>query len=204
MAGYHPYDPAKLMHNMWETFQHLITAEAKEALAVAEGPLRVLGESRGVIFPLEVNAAIESSEILGAVVELPEVPPEFDLRRWNMQSTMDLSHEVVQQLHADRIAAVAQAEHERNVAAADKAEQLRRDKLRFDECVSSSVHEEASYKTTYMCKCGGKWSNGIAGFKGHEQSKTHNTMFPIASWPSFYASHPAVIAAAAAAAVAQQ
>jgi hypothetical protein len=111
VAGYHPYDPAKMMHNMWETFQHLSAAEAKDALDIAEGPLRVVGESRGVIFPLEVNAAIASSDILGAVVELPEVPPDYQMRRWNMQSTMDLSHAEVQQLHADRIVAAAQAEH---------------------------------------------------------------------------------------------
>jgi hypothetical protein len=144
-----------MMHNMWETFKHLSAAEAKEALDVAEGPLRVLGESRGVIFPQEVNAAIAKSKILGAVVELPEIPPEFEMRRWNMQSTMDLSHEVVQQLHADRIAAAAQAEQERDVAAADKAEELRKDKLRFDECLASSVHDDATYKIAYMCKCGG-------------------------------------------------
>lgn len=204
VAGYHPYDPAKMMHNMWETFQHLSAAEATEALAVAEGPLRVLGESRGVIYPLEVNAAILSSEILGDVVELPEVPPDFDLRRWNMQSTMDLSHAQVQQLHADHITAAAQAEHERAIAAADKAEEQRRDKLRFDECLASSVYDDATVKTTYRCKCGGKWGNGVTGFKSHEKSQTHTTMFPIATWPAFYASRPALIVAAAAAAVAPQ
>lgn len=117
---------------------------------------------------------------------------------------MDLSHAEVQQLHADRIAAAAQAEHVRVVAAADKAEEQRRDKLRFDECLASSVYDDATVKTTYNCKCGGRWSNGLTGFKSHESSKKYTTIFLIATWPAFYASHPAPIVEAVAAAVAPQ
>jgi hypothetical protein len=193
VAGYHPYNPAKIMHNMWATFEHLSQAEAEAALEVAEGPLRDLAERRGLVYPIEVNAAITQSEILSAVIDLPEVSPDFDMRRWNMQSTMDLSHAEVQQLHADRIAAAAQAEQERVLVATDKAECARRDKLRFDECVSSSATDERTYKTTWRCKCGGKWSNAITGFKAHETSKSHTDMFPTAGWHGFYAANPAVI-----------
>ena len=93
LAGYHPYNPAKMMHNMWATFPKLTDAEAKEAVRIAEGPLRDIGEQRGVIWAKQVLAAIEASPILDPVVQLPEIPDDFEMRRWNMQSTMDLSHE---------------------------------------------------------------------------------------------------------------
>ena len=35
VAGYDPYDPAKMMHNMWSTFKELSEAEAMEALRIA-------------------------------------------------------------------------------------------------------------------------------------------------------------------------
>jgi hypothetical protein len=153
--------------------------------------LRVISEQRGVIWPKEVMAAIAADPTLGPVIDLPDVPDDWEMRRWNMQSTMDLSHEQVQALHDARIAAAVQAEQEKRVAAADKAEVARRDKLRFDECCVSRVTNDQTYKTTYICKCGGKWSNDISGFKSHETSGKHEKHFPPASWDGFYAVNPA-------------
>ena len=196
VAGYDPYDPAKMMHNMWTTFKSLSEAEAKAALAIAEGPLRAIGEQRGVIWPKEVLAKIAEDPTLGPVIELPDIPADWEMRRWNMQATMDLSHEQVQALHDARIAAADNVERERVIAASDKAELARRDKLRYDECCMSRVQNEQTYKTTCSCKCGGKWSNDITGFKSHETSGKHEKMFPLASWASFYAAHPAAAAEA--------
>ena len=191
VAGYHPYDPAKMMHNMWTTFQKLTEAEAREALRIAEGPLREIGEQRGVIWPKEILRCIQESPILDPVVQLPDIPDDFEMRRWNMQSTMDLSHNQVQALHDERIAAAALAQRAQAIANDETNEVQRRTMLRYRECEESHVVDEATQKRTHLCKCGGKWTNGVTGFKGHEDAKKHQKKFPPEAWEALYAAHPA-------------
>ena len=191
LAGYDPYDPAKMMHNMWSTFKHLSEAEAREALQIAEGPVRQIGERRGIIWAEEIMAAIQESDLLGPVVELPEIPEHSELKRWNMQSTMDLSHDEVQRLHDARIAAAATAQRVQAAADADEVESKRRLTLRFTECEQSRDVEAVTGKVTHKCKCGGKWSNGILGFTSHEDGKKHKQQFPLASWEALYSANRA-------------
>jgi hypothetical protein len=191
VAGYDPYDPAKMMHNMWTTFGSLTEAEGKAALAIAEGPLRAIGEQRGVIWPKEVLAAIEADPTLGPVIQLPDIPEDFELRRWNMQSTMDLSHDEVQALHDARIAAAAVEQQEQAVADADAEEIRRKATLRFQECELSHVVDATTHKITHKCKCGGKWTNGMTGFKNHEDGKNHKQHFPPDGWEALYSAPPA-------------
>ena len=186
VAGYDPYDPAKMMYNMWSTFRELSEAEAREALRIAEGPLRQISERRGVIWAEEVVSAIQESVVLGPVIELPEIPEHSELKRWNMQSTMDLSHNEVQELHDARIAAAESAQRAQAAADADADEFKRRLLLRFAECEQSRDVEAVTGKITVKCKCGGKWSNGLAGFKGHEDGGKHKQMFPVDSWEGAY------------------
>jgi len=186
VAGYDPYDPAKMMHNMWSTFKELSEAEAREALQIAEGPLRQIADRRGVIWEEEVVCAIQESEVLGPVIELPQIPEHSEMKRWNMQSTMDLSHNEVQQLHDARIAAAESAQRAQAAADADADESKRRLLLRFAECEQSRDVEAVTGKITYKCKCGGKWSNGITGFKGHEDGGKHKQHFPPDSWEGLY------------------
>jgi hypothetical protein len=186
LAGYDPYDPAKMMHNMWSTFKHLSEAEGREALRIAEGPLRQIGERRGVIWAEEIMAAIEESEVLGPVIELPQIPEHSELKRWNMQSTMDLSNDEVQKLHDARLAAAAAAQRVQAAANADEEEKKRRLTLRFTECEQSRDVEAVTGKVTHKCKCGGKWSNGMVGFKNHEDGGKHKQQFPVASWDALY------------------
>ncbi len=58
--------------------------------------------------------------------------------------------------------------------------------LRFAECEQSRDVEAVTGKITYKCKCGGKWSNGITGFKGHEDCGKHKQHFPPDSWEGLY------------------
>jgi hypothetical protein len=186
LAGYDPYDPAKMMHNMWSTFKELSEAEAREALRIAEGPLREISEQRGLIWAEEVVSAIQESDVLGPVIELPQIPEHSELKRWNMQSTMDLSHDEVQQLHDARIAAAENAQRVQAAADADAEESKRRLFLRFAECEQSRDVEAVTGKITIKCKCGGKWSNGISGFKNHEDGARHKLQFPHDSWEGLY------------------
>jgi hypothetical protein len=186
VAGYDPSDPAKMMYNMWSTFKELSEAEAREALRTAEGPLRQISERRGVIWAEEVVSAIQESVVLGPVLELPLIPEHSELKRWNVQSTMDLSHNEVQELHDARIAAAESAQRAQAAANADADESERRLFLRFAECEQSRDVEAVTGKITFKCKCGGKWSNGIAGFKGHEDGGRHKQLFPVDSWEGLY------------------
>jgi hypothetical protein len=46
--------------------------------------------------------------------------------------------------------------------------------------------EAVTGKITIKCKCGGKWSNGISGFKTHEDGGKHKEHFPPDSWEGLY------------------
>jgi hypothetical protein len=174
---------------MWSTFKHLSETEAREALRIAEGPVRQIGERRGIIWAEEIMAAIQESDVLGPVIELPQIPEHSELKRWNMQSTMDLSHDEVQRLHDARIAAAAAAQRVQAAADADEMESKRRLTLRFTECEQSRDIEAVTGKVTHKCKCGGKWSNGILGFTSHEDGKKHKQQFPLASWEALYSAN---------------
>ena len=72
----------------------------------------------------------------------------------------------------------------------EAAEIKRRDNLRYDHCFSSEcITDKRTLQHT--CKCGGKFSNGLTGFKAHEKSQVHQGRFPLADWDAFYDAHPA-------------
>ena len=68
-----------------------------------------------------------------------------------------------------------------------KAEIKRRENVRFDHCMESQ-HSNEKRTISHVCKCGGKWSNGMTGFKSHETtSQTHLHHFPPDTyWTALY------------------
>jgi hypothetical protein len=199
-TGYQPFSPAIMLTNMWDQFEDLSTAEANEVIRIAETEIRAITVQKGEALPSEIQEALERSEVLAQTIEFPEVRENFDALQWNRHLSMDLSH-------ADVIRNVMQREQAELVAAAamrevqlEAAEIKRRANLRYDHCFSSEcITDKRTLQHT--CKCGGKFSNGLTGFKAHENSAVHQGRFPAADWDAFYARHPATqnVAAPAAA-----
>ena len=101
-------------------------------------------------------------------------------------SAVDLSHSYISQEVRHRAERAAQAAIARREEELTKAEIQRRDVLRFNHCSESSKVLQ-NKNIEHRCKCGGKWSNGLPGFKAHEKNnKTHALHFPDTHWQRFY------------------
>jgi hypothetical protein len=190
-SGYAPFNPNVIMNNCWVDFKHLSKVEAVEFVRIAETSVRAITERNGIVFPQECMDALQASEMLNETIKFPEVRENFEDLAWNRQLTIDLSHAHVASLVAGRAAAAAAAEEVRVEQAATQAEQARRDNLRYDHCHDGQAWNEAKRIMTHKCKCGGKFSNGMSGFKAHEKSSNaHKERYTLEYWNRFYANNP--------------
>jgi hypothetical protein len=207
-SGYHPFKPDVMFKNMWDGFADLSTVEAQEVIRISETSVRELTNLHGIVYPGQCQEALEASELLNETIDFPEVRQNFEDLAWNRQLSIDLSHSHVARLVEERSQSVAIATQVRIEEEVAKAEQTRRDNLRYDHCVSGETMNAVKRTIQHSCKCGGKFSNGLSGFKAHEKSQTHQDHFPSADWDTFYAANPppqraAVLPAPAPAPVAQ-
>ena len=63
--------------------------------------------------------------------------------------------------------------------------------FRFTECQASRTFDETKQKDVFKCKCGGKWTNGLDGFKGHEKTVQHEKKYKPDMWEQLYPAAPA-------------
>jgi hypothetical protein len=167
--------------------------EADEVINISQTSIRAITEQRGIVYPKECMDALQASVILNETIEFPEIRENFEDLAWGRQLTVDLSHSYISQEVRHRAERAAQAANARREADITKAEILKRDTLRFNHCSESHKVLE-NQNTEHRCKCGGKWSNGLPGFKGHEKNnKTHALKFPDEYWQRHYDSEPAVV-----------
>jgi hypothetical protein len=185
-SGYAPFDPSIMMNNMWNQFKLLSKVEADEVINISQTSIRTITEQRGIVYPRECMDLLQASEILNETIEFPEIRENFEDLAWGRQLTVDLSHSYISQEVRHRAERAAQAANARREADITKAETLRRDTLRFNHC-SESRKVLQNQNTEHRCKCGGKWSNGLPGFKAHERTnKTHALKFPDEHWQRHY------------------
>ncbi len=185
-SGYAPFDPSIMMNNMWNQFKTLSKVEADEVINISETSIRTITEQRGIVYPKECMDHLQASVILNETIEFPEVRENFEDLAWGRQLTVDLSHSYISQAVRHRAERAAQAATARREADISKAEIQRRDNLRFKHC-SQSHRVLENQNIEHRCKCGGKWSNGLPGFKAHEKSsKTHAIHFPDTFWQRYY------------------
>jgi hypothetical protein len=188
-SGYHPFKPDVMFKNMWDGFADLSTVEAQEVIRISETSVRELTNLNGIVYPLQCQEALEASELLNETIDFPEVRQNFEDLAWNRQLSIDLSHSHVARLVEERSQSVAIAAQVRMEEEVAKAEQTRRDNLRYDHCVSGETMNAEKRTIQHSCKCGGKFFNGLSGFKSHEKSQTHQGHFPPADWDTFYAAN---------------
>jgi hypothetical protein len=185
-SGYAPFDPSIMMNNMWNQFKLLSKVEADEVINISQTSIRAITEQRGIVYPKECMDALQASVILNETIEFPEIREKFEDLAWGRQLTVDLSHSYISQEVRHRAERAAQAAIARREAALSKAEILKRDTLRFNHCSESHKLLE-NQNTEHRCKCGGKWSNGLPGFKAHEKNnRTHALKFPDEYWQRHY------------------
>jgi hypothetical protein len=196
-SGYAPFDPSIMMNNMWNQFKLLSKVEADEVINISQTSIRTITEQRGIVYPRECMDHLQASEILNETIEFPEIRENFEDLAWGRQLTVDLSHSYISQVVRHRAERAAQAAIDRREEDLTKAENQRRDVLRFNHC-SESQRILQNQNTEHRCKCGGKWSNGLPGFKAHEKNnKTHVLHFPDTHWLRYYDVHVGAIPAAA-------
>ncbi len=192
-SGNAPFDPSIMMNNMWNQFKTLSTVEADEIINISQTSIRTITEQRRIVYPKECMDHLQASEILNETIEFPEVRENFEDLAWGRQLTVVLSHNYISQAVRHRAERAAQAAIVRREEDISKAEIERRDKLRFNHC-SQSRRVLENQNTEHMC--GGKWSNGLLGFKAHEKSnQTHALHFPDTFWQRYYEAPPVAIPA---------
>ena len=198
-SGYAPFNPGVMMNNMWNEFQELSKVEAEEVIRISETSIRAITLVRGIAYPQECMDALRASAILNETIEFPEIRENFEDLAWGRQLSVDLSHSYVSQANQQRAEMASQAAIARRDAEVSKAEMQTRDLLRMNHCTASQRITETQ-NTEHKCKCGGKWSNGLQGFKAHEKNnKTHLQHFPDAYWQPHYDAQIVAIPAANAA-----
>ena len=191
-SGYAPFNPSIIMDNCWVDFKTLSASEAHEFIRISETSVRAITERNGIVYPQECMDALQASALLNQTIQFPEVRENFQDLAWNRQLTIDLSHSHFSSLVAGRAQAVADAAQARVELAVTQQELARRDNLRYDHCCAGEVYDEVKRTMKHNCKCGGKFSNGIAGFKAHEKNaKKHLELFPAEDWEAFYARNAA-------------
>ena len=190
-SGYHPFSPSIMMNNMWDGFADLSTSEAEEVIRISRGEIATITREQGLIYPQQCQDALENSVILRETIDFPEIRENFEDLAWNRHLTMDLSHTHVHDLVLQRAQASAEAAAAARERAISKAEITRRDNVRFDHCTASQ-YTNAKRTISHVCKCGGKWTNGMTGFKTHETtSQTHLQKFPPDTyWAALYVVMP--------------
>jgi hypothetical protein len=186
-SGYHPFSPSIMMNNMWDGFTDLSTSEAEEVIRISREEIANITKEQGIVYPRQCQDALENSVILRATIEFPEIRENFEDLAWNRHLTMDLSHTHVHNLVLQRAQASAEAAAVARQRTISQAEIKRRENVRFDHCTASQ-HTNEKRTICHVCKCGGKWSNGMTGFKAHETtSQTHLHHFPPDTyWAALY------------------
>lgn len=186
-SGYHPFSPSIMLNNMWDGFADLSTSEAEEVIRISREEIANITKEQGIVYPQQCQDALENSVILRATIEFPEIRENFEDLAWNRHLTMDLSHTHVHNLVLQRAQASREAAAAARERAISQAEIKRRENVRFDHCMESQ-HSNEKRTISYVCKCGGKWSNGMTGFKSHETtSQTHLHHFPPDTyWTALY------------------
>lgn len=59
-------------------------------------------------------------------------------------------------------------------------------KNRNTRCEASRIFDQTKQKDIFKWKCGGKWTNGLDGFKMHESSAKHRMKFTPSDWDVMY------------------
>jgi hypothetical protein len=188
-AGLHPFDRNRMMGKMWPQFNTLTRADAAHVNTLMDTDFADFGRRKGWIHSSFIKDMIQRKA--DTDINFPPMPANFDRFAINRQGAMNLSHEEVgihyEELRAERLQVVV-ARQQRQLS---KQEENQRVMFRFTECQASRTFDETRQKDVFKCKCGGKWTNGLDGFKSHEKSGQHEKKYNPNMWEQLYPAAPA-------------
>jgi hypothetical protein len=168
VAGLHPFDRNKMMEKMWPQWNKLTLSDAAHINRLMDTDFADFGQRKGWIFSSFIKDKI--LEKADTEITFPAMSANFDRFVINRQGAMNLSEAGIhyEELRAER-QQVAVARQQR---ALSNQEENQRALFRSTQCEESRTFDPTKQKDTFKCKCGGKWTNGLDGFKSHETSGT--------------------------------
>jgi hypothetical protein len=188
-AGLHPFDRNRMMGKMWPQFNTLTIADTAHVNTLMDTDFADFGRRKGWIHSSFIKEMIQRKA--DTAITFPPMSANFDRFVINRQGAMDLSHVEVenhyQELREER-QQVALARQQRQLS---KQEENQRALFRFTQCQESRTFDPDKQKDSFKCKCGGKWTNGLDGFKSHEKSTQHERKYNPNMWEQLYPAAPA-------------
>lgn len=195
VTGLHPFDRNKMMSKMWPAFKTLTIADTAHVNRLMDGPFDELGRQQGWVKRSQIQELINSKR--DTAITFPNISANFDNHVLNRQDAVNLSHEQVLGMFRDRMEQAQAAVVIRQQRLLSTLELNRRALFRANRCEESRTFDESKQKFIFKCRCGGKWQNGVDGFKSHETSRKHELKYPPDSWnEELYAVLPAAAPAA--------
>jgi hypothetical protein len=180
VTGLHPFDRNKMMSKMWPAFKTLTIADTAHVNRLMDGPFDELGRQQGWVKRSQIQELINAKR--DTAITFPNISANFDNHVLNRQDAVNLSHEQVLGMFRDRMEQEQELVINRQQRLLSAQELNRRALFRSNRCEESRTFDETKQKFFFKCRCGGKWQNGVDGFKGHETSGKHLAKYPADSW----------------------
>jgi hypothetical protein len=193
VAGLYPFDRNKMMGKMWPAFNSLSVSDTAHVNRLMDGPFKEIGERQGWVKTSQIVASVREKQ--DTAITFPHLSANFDNFIINRQGAMYLSHQEVQNMQEERMEEQRQEVEERVQRALSKREINERALIRSNHCEASRSFDDTKQKFNCKCKCGGKWTNGVDGFKSHEKNSKHEAFFPPNEWDQLYPQRAAAAAA---------
>jgi hypothetical protein len=199
VTGLHPFERNKMMSKMWPAFKTLTIADTAHVNRLIDGPFDELGRQQGWVKRSQIQELIKAKR--DTAITFPNISANFDNHVLNRQDAVNLSHEQVLGMFRDRMEQEQDIVVNRQQRILSAQELNRRALFRSNRCEESRTFDESKQKFFFKCRCGGKWQNGVDGFKSHETSRKHEAKYPPDSWneglyPVPPAAAPAIVNAA--------
>jgi hypothetical protein len=184
VAGLYPFDRNKMMGKMWPAFNSLSASDTAHVNRLMDGPFKEIGERQGWVKTSQIVASVREKQ--DTAITFPHLSSNFDNFIINRQGAMYLSHQEVQNMQEERMEGQRQVVEERVRRTLSKREMNERALIRSNHCEASRSFDDTKQKFNCKCKCGGKWTNGVDGFKSHEKNSKHEAFFPPNEWDQLY------------------
>jgi hypothetical protein len=187
-AGLHPFDRNKLMGKMYPLFKTLTSSDTSHINNLMDGQMTVIGRRHGWIKSSIIQQLVNAKRDTG--IKFPPISPNFDMFVINRQGAMNLSHVEILEMHQARIEERHQEVAHRQQRQLSNEDENRLLLFRASHCEASRSFDSTQLINKFKCKCGGKWSNGLSGFKSHEKNGKHTRKYPPDDWDRLYPLHP--------------
>jgi hypothetical protein len=180
VTGLHPFERNKMLSKMWPAFKTLTIADTAHVNQLMDGPFDELGRQQGWVKRSQIQELINAKR--DTAITFPIISANCDNHVLNRQDAVNLSHEQVLGMFRDRMEQAQAAVVIRQQRILSTQELNRRALFRSNRCEERRTFDDSKQKFVFKCRCGGKWQNGVDGFKSHETSKKHLKKYPADSW----------------------